>query len=373
LDISSAMRDEPDPTCITCGRSFVPPVTRHGLSHRRTCNRSCASRRARRRVPVEERFWRHVQRTDSCWLWTGLHVSNGAGILPVRDQGKVQRRTAARVAWELFVGPLPPGRRLWRRCRRPACVRPDHLVLVRRGQTGQPALGEPGAVSAAPSLGRPDSRRTYWTRQRVLAGLVAFHRATGQAPTTSRNWASFIQIRRLGHAERFPTAYAVLRYFPNFRGAWRAAGIELADARWAPWTAEHDQYVLTHLGVQPTVAIAAALGRGEPAIRSRARKLGVRVGTVRGWPIQRVARTAGVSEYLLRACISRGELPAFRGAKHVYIDLADLLVIDEIDWRHAPCELESAVLHSLRLRLVRLLAHRSGGRATQGCGPSNSR
>jgi hypothetical protein len=189
---------------------------------------------------------------------------------------------------------------------------------------------------------------------------VAFHRASGQAPTTSRNWASL--IRRVGDAERrFPTTYAVLRHFPNFRAAWAAAGIQLDGARWAPWTAEHDQYVLTHLGVQPTIAIAAALGRGEPAVRSRARKLGVRVGTVRGLPILRVARMAGISENLLRAYIRRGKIPAFKGAKHVYIDLANLLVIDEIDWQHAPAELESAVLHSLRLRLVRLLAHRADG------------
>jgi hypothetical protein len=240
-------------------------------------------------------------------------------------------------------------------------VRPEHLVLVRRGQSGQVAFSEAVGGSTVYTLGRPDSRRTYWKRQRVLDRLVAFHRATGLTPTTSRNWASL--IRRAGHGQRcFPTAYAVLRYFPNFRAAWTSAGVELADAGWAPWTAEHDQYVLAHLGVQPTIAIAAALGRGEPAVRSRARKLGVRVGTVRGLPILRVARMAGISEYLLRACIRRGELPAFKGAKHLYIDPADLLVVDEIDWQHASAELESTVLRALRQRLLRLFAHRSVGR-----------
>jgi hypothetical protein len=232
------MPPEPDIVCATCGRHFVPPIPRHGLSRQRTCSRSCASRVLRRRVPLEERFWRHVQRTESCWLWTGLHVSSGAGVLPVREGGNVRRRTAARVAWELFVGPLPHGRRLWRRCRKPACVRPDHLVLVRRGQSGQVALSQSVAGSVH-TLGRPDSRRTYWTRQRVVAGLLAFHRATGQAPTSSRNWAGLI---RLGdRQQRFPTAYAVLRHFPSFRAAWTSAGIELVDASWAPWTAEHDQ------------------------------------------------------------------------------------------------------------------------------------
>ena len=320
-------------------------------------------------MPLAERFWRHVERTDLCWLWTSLHRPNGAGVLPVRNEGKVQQMSAARVAWELFVGPLPPGRRLWRRCRRPACVRPDHLVLVRRGKANQGADSEPPDVVPGIQHGAPpDARRTWWTRERVLAGLIAFHRATGQAPTTSRYWASL--IRRPGHGQRrFPTAYAVLRHFPNFRAAWAAAGVHLADARWAPWTAEHDRYLVTHLGVQPTVAIAAALRRGEPAVRSRARKLGLRVGTARGWPILRVARTAGVSEYLLRACIRRGALPAFKGAKHVYLDPADLPVIAEIDWHHPPAELETAVLDCLRRRLVRLLANRSAA----PCAKSESR
>jgi hypothetical protein len=237
-------------------------------------------------------------------------------------------------------------------------VRPDHLVLVRRGESGRVGLSEVGAGSAIRTHGRPDSRRTYWTRQRVLDGLVAFHRASGLTPTTSRNWATL--IRRAGHGPRsFPTAYAVLRHFPNFRAGWTSAGIELADAGWAPWTAEHDQYLLDHLGVQPTVVVAAALGRGEAAVRSRARKLGVRVGTVRGLPILRVARMAGISGCFLRAYIKRGELPAFKGAKHVYIAPADLLAVDEIDWQHSPAELESAVLHALRQQLIRLLLHRS--------------
>jgi hypothetical protein len=144
----------------------------------------------------------------------------------------------------------------------------------------------------------------------------------------------------------------VLRHFANFRAAWTAAGIHLADARSAPWTAEQDCYILTQLGVRPTIAIAEALGRGEAAIRARARKLGIRVGTARSWPLQRAARTAGVSEYVLRAYIKRGELSAFKGAKHVYVDPAHLRAVREIDWQHPPAELESAAVHILDKRSI---------------------
>jgi hypothetical protein len=80
------------------------------------------------------------------------------------------------------------------------------------------------------------------------------------------------------------------------------------------------------------------------------------VGDARGWPIQRVARTAGISEYLLRAYVRRGELPAFKGAKHVYISPADLVVVSEIDWQHVPAELEAAARHAHHERLVNVLA-----------------
>jgi hypothetical protein len=206
--------------------------------------------------------------------------------------------------------------------------------------------------------GRADGRRAWWTRERVLAGLVAYHAATGRAPTTSRHWAGLVRsLGALGqHLRRYPSEYAVLRHFPSFRAAWEAAGIRIDDEHWAPWTTSDDNYLLTHLGVQPTASIAVTLRRGEAAIRTRARKLGLCVGLAHGWPLLRVARTAGISEYVLRGYISRGELAVFKGAKHVYLDPGDLPAVEEIDWPHLPAELESAVRQSLRQRLVQVLA-----------------
>jgi hypothetical protein len=355
--------------CETCRNPFITVVRYPSIRPRRTCSRSCAARLPRRHQPLSERFWRYVRRTPTCWLWTGLHTPNGAGVLPVREQGRVRRMTAAQVAWELHVGPAPDGRRLWRRCRRPACVRPDHLLLVRRGRpsgiTGPDTDWQthpPVHLASHPRApgGRSDGRRAWWTRERVLEGLAAFHAATGQAPTTSRYWAAL--VRSLGapglQRRHYPSEYAVLRHFPSFRVAWSAAGIQLDDERWAPWTADDDHYLVTHLGVQSTVAIATTLRRGEAAVRTRARKLGLGVSDAWGWPLHRVAQRAGISELVLRGYVERGALPVFKGAKMVYIDPGDLVVVDQIDWQHPPGQLESAVLHSLRWRLVQLLAGR---------------
>jgi hypothetical protein len=82
------------------------------------------------------------------------------------------------------------------------------------------------------------------------------------------------------------------------------------------------------------------------------------VGDTHGWPLQRVARVAGLPEHVLRGYVDRGELPVFKGAKHVYIDIGDLVVVEEIDWTTAPADLEAAVLRSLRWRLAQVLAAR---------------
>lgn len=70
----------------------------------------------------EDRFWQRVNRTESCWLWVGVLNEHGYGTLG--------NRLAHRLAYELFVAPIPQGLVLDHLCRVPACVRPDHLEPV---------------------------------------------------------------------------------------------------------------------------------------------------------------------------------------------------------------------------------------------------
>jgi hypothetical protein len=81
----------------------------------------------------------------------------------------------------------------------------------------------------------------------------------------------------------------------------------------------------------------------------------------------RIARIAGLSEYLLRAYIRRGELRTVKGAKFVYVDPGDLSVITEINWEHVPADLEVAARRSLRQRLLTLLASRNVAQASASC------
>lgn len=78
-----------------------------------------------------EEFWSKTlwmdDAEDACMIWTGATNCHGYGLL--RVQGRL--RAAHRVAYELAVGPIPPGLTVRRRCADPACVRPEHLTLSR--------------------------------------------------------------------------------------------------------------------------------------------------------------------------------------------------------------------------------------------------
>jgi hypothetical protein len=81
-------------------------------------------------VPLAARFWAKVDRRGrrECWPWKGA-VSKGYGNFRVggRD-GRMQG--AHRVAYELCIGPVPPGMQLDHLCENSRCVNPTHLEVV---------------------------------------------------------------------------------------------------------------------------------------------------------------------------------------------------------------------------------------------------
>lgn len=70
---------------------------------------------------AESRFWSMVNKTDTCWVWTG-------GLS--RGYGKFFGKGAHRYAYEALVGPIPEGLQLDHLCRNPPCVNPAHLEPV---------------------------------------------------------------------------------------------------------------------------------------------------------------------------------------------------------------------------------------------------
>ena len=68
-------------------------------------------------------FWSKVDKTDTCWRWTGSVSDAGYGVFSVK--GKL--RGAHRVSYEMNVGPIPDGMHIHHRCEVRDCVNPAHL------------------------------------------------------------------------------------------------------------------------------------------------------------------------------------------------------------------------------------------------------
>lgn len=85
----------------------------------------------------EERFWGRVEKTDTCWNWTGYMRAGGYG--GVRIDGVL--RSAHRLSYEVANGPIPEGMYLDHICHNTACVRPDHLRPVTTKQNGENRRG----------------------------------------------------------------------------------------------------------------------------------------------------------------------------------------------------------------------------------------
>lgn len=84
-------------------------------------------------------FWKKVNKTDGCWLWTGKVAKDGYGQfsvtlprvgLAVGQPTKQRHVRAHRYSWELTNGhPPPSGLVVLHGCDTPLCVRPDHLSV----------------------------------------------------------------------------------------------------------------------------------------------------------------------------------------------------------------------------------------------------
>jgi hypothetical protein len=97
------------------------------------------------KAPALERCLRHVQVTDTCWLWTGSKDRDGYGRFAPTSPGP--GGLAHRYLYGALVGCLPNGLELDHLCRTPSCVNPSHLEPVSH-RTNMLRSATPPAINA---------------------------------------------------------------------------------------------------------------------------------------------------------------------------------------------------------------------------------
>lgn len=75
---------------------------------------------------ASKRFWRRVDKSADCWVWTGSVTKKGYGIFS-HDKGHSIH--AHRFAYQEKHGPIPVGLKVLHRCDNPPCCRDEHLFL----------------------------------------------------------------------------------------------------------------------------------------------------------------------------------------------------------------------------------------------------
>ena len=123
---------------------------------------------------VDRQFWTYVNKTDGCWLWTGITRFG---------YGRFDGRVAHRLAYELITGAIPVGLELDHLCRTPACVNPAHLEPVtreeniRRRYEAQTHCKRDHEFTSENTYVDPRGRRTCIACRRMRVRLASQERA----------------------------------------------------------------------------------------------------------------------------------------------------------------------------------------------------
>lgn len=104
----------------------------------------------RARIYIESRIV--PEPNSGCWLWYGTINADGYGFTCINNK----RKSAHRVSYTVYRGPIPNGMQIDHLCRVRCCVNPDHMEVVtqqeniRRGIVGENNRGKTHCLHGHP-------------------------------------------------------------------------------------------------------------------------------------------------------------------------------------------------------------------------------
>lgn len=106
-----------------------------------------------------DRFFSKINKTESCWEWTGSLTKSG-GYAQFSYMGKPVR--GHRWIYEQMIGQIPEGMQLDHLCRNRKCVNPQHLEPV--------TLSENVKRGLAGKENNPQSKKTHCPKGHSYSG-----------------------------------------------------------------------------------------------------------------------------------------------------------------------------------------------------------
>ena len=152
---------------------------------------------------ARRRFLKHVQKTPTCWLWTGAFYTQFGQ--PTYGQFYLNGKLtgAHRASYILFVGPIPDGLDILHSCDVKACVNPADLHPGTHKENLAEARERNGEWRVAPSGEEHGRARLTWpqvhairaaaaqgTKQNVLADQYAVSRTQIGHIVNNRRWVN---------------------------------------------------------------------------------------------------------------------------------------------------------------------------------------
>lgn len=154
-----------------------------------------------------ESFWKRVDKSGDCWIWTGWKSERGYGLVSLG--GKKYTR-ATRIAWEMTRGPIPEGMEIRHVvCHNPSCVRPDHLEPGTHKQNmqdmvaaGRSARGDRSGARRHPEVFARIVRRGDQHHARLRPECMARGERHGSAKLSATDVAEIRRRLTAGESQR---------------------------------------------------------------------------------------------------------------------------------------------------------------------------